>query len=78
MVSSRWSGKVRRCARRWTFTAGFKWDTTVLVRGESGTGKELIANAIHYNSPRAAAAPFVKFNRAALPDNLAGKRTARS
>lgn len=46
-----------------------KWDTTVLVRGESGTGKELIANAIHYNSPRAAE-PFVKFNCAALPDNL--------
>nr|WP_318381715.1 nif-specific transcriptional activator NifA [uncultured Enterobacter sp.] len=46
-----------------------RWDTTVLVRGESGTGKELIANAIHHNSPRAAAA-FVKFNCAALPDNL--------
>ncbi len=25
---------------------------TVLIRGESGTGKELIANAIHYASPR--------------------------
>lgn len=46
-----------------------KWNTTVLVRGESGTGKELIANAIHYNSPRAGAA-FIKLNCAALPDNL--------
>ncbi len=46
-----------------------KWDTTVLVRGESGTGKELIANAIHYNSPRANG-PFIKLNCAALPDNL--------
>jgi len=46
-----------------------KWNTTVLVRGESGTGKELIANAIHYNSPRVNAT-FVKLNCAALPDNL--------
>lgn len=46
-----------------------KWNTTVLIRGESGTGKELIANAIHYNSPRANGA-FVKLNCAALPDNL--------
>jgi len=46
-----------------------KWNTTVLLRGESGTGKELIANAIHYNSPRARGA-FVKLNCAALPDNL--------
>lgn len=46
-----------------------KWDTTVLVRGESGTGKELVANAIHYNSPRATG-PFIKLNCAALPDAL--------
>jgi Nif-specific regulatory protein len=46
-----------------------KWNSTVLIRGESGTGKELIANAIHYNSPRSTGA-FVKLNCAALPDNL--------
>ncbi|MBF0249379.1 MAG: nif-specific transcriptional activator NifA [Alphaproteobacteria bacterium] len=45
------------------------WNTTVLIRGESGTGKELVANAIHYNSPRVTG-PFVKLNCAALPDNL--------
>jgi len=46
-----------------------KWSTTVLVRGESGTGKELVADAIHYNSPRARN-PFIKLNCAALPDTL--------
>ncbi len=46
-----------------------KWNTTVLIRGESGTGKELIANAIHYNSPRNNR-EFIKVNCAALPENL--------
>lgn len=44
-------------------------NATVMVRGESGTGKELIANAIHYNSPRRKNA-FIKINCAALPDTL--------
>ena len=46
-----------------------KWNTTVLIRGETGTGKELIANAIHYNSPRTRG-PYIKLNCAALPENL--------
>lgn len=46
-----------------------KWNTTVLIRGETGTGKELIANAIHYNSPRARNA-LIRLNCAALPENL--------
>jgi len=46
-----------------------KSEATVLIRGESGTGKELIANAIHYASPRAER-PFIKVNCTALPENL--------
>jgi Nif-specific regulatory protein len=46
-----------------------KWNTTVLIRGETGTGKELIANAIHYISPRARG-PYVRLNCATLPENL--------
>lgn len=44
-------------------------DANILIIGESGTGKELIANAIHYNSPRAKKS-FVKVNCAALPKDL--------
>ena len=44
-------------------------NTTVMIRGQSGTGKELVAQAIHYNSPRAKK-PFVKVNCAALPETV--------
>jgi Nif-specific regulatory protein len=46
-----------------------KTKMTVLILGESGVGKELVANAIHYNSI-CANGPFVKFNCAALPENI--------
>ena len=45
-----------------------KAKTTVLILGESGVGKELVANATIITA--AAAGPFVKFNCAALPENL--------
>ncbi len=44
-------------------------NSKVLIRGESGTGKELIAHAIHSASQRADN-PFIKFNSAAIPNEL--------
>ncbi|MDD3992434.1 MAG: sigma-54 dependent transcriptional regulator [Desulfobacteraceae bacterium] len=44
-------------------------NATVLVTGESGTGKEVVAQSIHYLSPRKEQ-PFVEINCATLPENL--------
>ena len=44
-------------------------DATILISGETGTGKELVAQAIHYQSPRWTK-PFVPVNCGALPDHL--------
>jgi len=44
-------------------------NATVLIHGESGTGKELVANAIHYTSPRAEK-PFIRVNCAALTESV--------
>ncbi|MBN1615004.1 MAG: sigma 54-interacting transcriptional regulator [Deltaproteobacteria bacterium] len=41
----------------------------VLLLGETGVGKDVIANAIHYSSPRKDG-PFVKLNCGAIPETL--------
>jgi len=43
--------------------------STVLITGESGVGKELVAEAIHFQSPRRGK-PLVKLNCGALPEGL--------
>jgi transcriptional regulator with GAF, ATPase, and Fis domain len=41
----------------------------VLLLGETGVGKDVIANAIHYSSPRKDG-PFIKINCGAIPETL--------
>jgi len=41
----------------------------VLLLGETGVGKDVIANAIHYSSPRKDG-PFIKVNCGAIPETL--------
>ncbi|WDE00487.1 sigma-54-dependent transcriptional regulator [Thalassomonas actiniarum] len=44
-------------------------DASVMVLGPSGSGKEVLAQFVHYNSPRADQ-PFVAINCAAIPENM--------
>jgi Nif-specific regulatory protein len=43
--------------------------TTVLITGETGTGKGLVANEIHYRSPRRDK-PMIRLDCGAIPENL--------
>jgi len=44
-------------------------EAPVLITGETGTGKELIANAIHFSSPRSKG-PMISVNCGAIPAEL--------
>jgi len=44
-------------------------ESPVLLLGETGVGKDVIANAIHYSSPRRDH-PFIAVNSGAIPENL--------
>ena len=62
------SPQMRQVMRQVTEVARHE-SATVLVTGESGTGKEVVAQSIHYLSPRKEQ-PFVEINCATLPENL--------
>jgi DNA-binding NtrC family response regulator len=44
-------------------------NVNILLTGETGTGKEMIANLIHYNSPRSSG-PFIKVSCAAFSEGV--------
>ncbi|MCE5333258.1 MAG: sigma 54-interacting transcriptional regulator [Desulfobacteraceae bacterium] len=44
-------------------------NSPVMLLGETGVGKEVVANEIHYTSPRRTGS-FIKVNCGAIPDNL--------
>jgi len=44
-------------------------NSPVLLMGETGVGKEVIANSIHFSSPRKDK-PFIRVNCGAIPDSL--------
>ena len=44
-------------------------NSPVMLMGETGVGKEVIANAIHFSSPRKDS-PFIRVNCGAIPDSL--------
>ncbi|UCF97325.1 MAG: sigma 54-interacting transcriptional regulator [Spirochaetaceae bacterium] len=44
-------------------------DSPVLLLGETGVGKDLVANAIHFSSPRRKG-PFISVNCGAIPETL--------
>lgn len=44
-------------------------DSPAMLLGETGVGKEVIANVIHYSSPRQNG-PFIKVNCGAIPETL--------
>jgi len=57
-----------RCVQRIIEKVG-PYEANVLIQGESGTGKDLVAQEIHYASPRASG-PFVPIDCGAIPSNL--------